>query len=129
MSTSYDKGVYGIASGYGALPSRLILAPVEEIGRGYFFNSGKSTKGVSSSGGDEQDFNERIFGERDSGVVNDGGDSILKAYSIIDEINAKYDAELAASEHPATQATNARDDMERRREGAKLFIVSTFFVS
>lgn len=39
--------------------------------------------------GDEEDFNKRIFGEKDRGIINDGGDSILKAYKIIHDIDPK----------------------------------------
>ena len=39
--------------------------------------------------GDEKEFNKRIFGEEDRGIINDGGDSILKAYQIIYDIDPK----------------------------------------
>lgn len=69
--------------------------------------------------GDEQDFNERIFGERDRAIVNDGGDSILKAYNIINEINAKYDAELTALEG-TSQTTYQEEVPEDTSLGANI---------
>jgi len=38
--------------------------------------------------------NQLLYGTKESGIVNNGGDSIEKGYDIIRKINSKYDAEL-----------------------------------
>jgi hypothetical protein len=57
---------------------------------------------------DEQGFNEKIFGKKDLGVVNDGKTNYAHIDSIVNKINAKYDASLKNQPQPQQPTTQAQ---------------------